>query len=321
MNSDESDWDSMSEAPPVAPAQQGVELSYPPPTNNPTATSQVVYLPQKQPSKGPGPPQPQPRPKTQAPPNPKPRPPSSKPPPEAKAHSKSKQSRPKEADKEPKEAIKQKNIVLTEKTSASLDNSFSDLNQERYEDSGLGSSPEKAHNALRGLENPSYEGQDEEEDEEEEGLGDEVASGQKYRLPVPDERIALLPFEDMRTHYLQVEYDDEGLLVDRILPTLVHCCSRASAELLGIVKLPLLLILVFLGQVLKMITSSLLRPASDHLLKPLLVSLHNLIFSPICSMLYNLSRMIAAILNPCCPTLVSPPWRYVNTSESNQLQI
>merc|ERR1711971_115401 len=310
------DWDSMSEAPPVAANQKGVELRYPPPPQtNPTGgTSQVVYPPQKQQqSKGPGPPQPQPRPKTQTPPNPKPRPPSSKPPPEAKAPSKSK--RLKEVEKEP---IKQKSIILTDKTSASLDNSFSDLNQERYEDSGLGSSPEKAHNALRGLENPSYEGQDE---EEEEGLGDEVASGQKYRLPVPDERIALLPFEDMRTHYLQVEYDDEGLLVDRILPTLVHCCSRASAELLGIVKLPLLLILVFLGQVLKMITSSLLRPASDHLLKPLLVSLHNLIFSPICSMLYNLSRMIAAILNPCCPTLVSPPWRYVNTSESNQLQI
>jgi len=319
MNSDESDWDSMSEAPPVAANHQGVELRYPPPpqSNPTTGASQVVYPPQKQQqSKGPGPPQPQPRPKTLTPPNPKPRPPSSKPPPEAKAQSKSK--RPKEVEKEP---IKQKNILLTDKTSASLDNSFSDLNQERYEDSGLGSSPEKAHNALRGLENPSYEGQDEEEDEEEEGLGDEVASGQKYRLPVPDERIALLPFEDMRTHYLQVEYDDEGLLVDRILPTLVHCCSRASAELLGIVKLPLLLILVFLGQVLKMITSSLLRPASDHLLKPLLVSLHNLIFSPICSMLYNLSRMIAAILNPCCPTLVSPPWRYVNTSESNQLQI
>merc|ERR1719204_2394776 len=101
----------------------------------------------------------------------------------------------------------------------------------------------------------------------------------------------------MRTHYLQVvyiagkqletktrdlsqvEYDDEGLLVDRVLPTLVHCCSRASAELLGLVKLPLVLLLVCLGQVLKMVTSSLLRPASDHLLKLLLVSLHNLLLS------------------------------------------
>ena len=46
-----------------------------------------------------------------------------------------------------------------------------------------------------------------------------------------------------------MEYNDEGLLVDRLLPTLVHCCSRASAELLGIVKLPLVLLLVFLGQV------------------------------------------------------------------------
>jgi len=244
MNSDESDWDSMSEAPPVASNQQGVELRYPPaPSNATTGTSQVVYPSQKQPSKGPGPPQPQPRPKIQAPPNPKPRPPSSKPPPEAKAHSKSKQSRPKEADKEPKEPIKQKNIILTEKSSASLDNSFCDLNQERYEDSGLGSSPEKASSALRGVENGSYEGEDDEE-----GSRD-VAGEQKYKLPVPDERIALLPFEDMRTHYLQVEYDDEGLLVDRLLPTLVNCCSRASAELLGIVKLPLILILVLLGQV------------------------------------------------------------------------
>ena len=38
-------------------------------------------------------------------------------------------------------------------------------------------------------------------------------------------------------------------MVDRLLPTLVHCCSRASAELLGLVKLPLVLLLVFLGQV------------------------------------------------------------------------
>ena len=221
MNSDESDWDSMSEAPPVASAQQGVELRYPPPTSNPTGTSQVVYPPQKQPSKGPGPPQPQPRPKTQAaPPNPKPRPPSSKPPPEAKAHSKSKQSRPKEADKEPKEPIKQKNIVLTGKTSASLDNSFSDLNQERYEDSGLGSSPEKANSALRGLENQSYEGED---DEEEEGAR-VVTGGQKYRLPVPDERIALLPFEDMRTHYLQVCQPASSRLrqnISRVKPTII----------------------------------------------------------------------------------------------------
>ena len=190
MNSDESDWDSMSEAPPVLSPQQGVELRYPAPTSQQTAP--VVYPPQKQQSKGPAPPHPAPRPKSQATPNPKP--PPGKPPPEAKAHSQAKKGRPKEVEKEP---IKQKNIILTEKTNcASLDNSFSDLNQERYEDSGLGSSPEKANNALRGLENPSYE------DEEEGGRG--VSSRQKYKLPVPDERIALLPFEDMRTHYLQV---------------------------------------------------------------------------------------------------------------------
>ena len=61
----------------------------------------------------------------------------------------------------------------------------------------------------------------------------------------------------------QVEYDDEGLLVDRLLPTLVHCCSRASAELLGLVKLPLLLLLVFLGQVSDKILAS-----NDHLDRP-----------------------------------------------------
>ena len=196
MNSDESDWDSMSEAPPVLSTQQGVELRYPAPTSQQTGAAPVVFPPQKQQSKGPAPPHPAPRPKSQATPNPKPRPPPGKPPPEAKAHSQANKGRAKEVEKEP---IKQKNIILTEKTNcASLDNSFSDLNQERYEDSGLGSSPEKANNALRGLENPSYEG----EDEEEGGRG--VSSRQKYKLPVPDERIALLPFEDMRTHYLQV---------------------------------------------------------------------------------------------------------------------
>lgn len=322
MNSDESDWDSMSEAPPVPATQQGVELRYPPAAaqSQPTGIPPVVFPPQKDQAKGPGPPQPQPRPKPQhSAPNPKPRPPSGKPPPEARAHQTSKKSRPKEVE----DATSQKKIVVPDKISVSLDNSFSDLNQEQYEDSGLGSSPEKASNALKGVENQSYEGDDNDEDEEGKRGVAAGGDGQKYRLPVPDERIALLPFEEMRTHYLQVEYDDEGLLVDRVLPTLVHCCSRLSAELLGLVKLPLVLLLVCLGQVLKMVTSSLLRPASDHLLKPLLVSLHNLVLSPICSLLYNLSRMIAAIINPCCPTVVSPPWRYVHTSDSKseQLQI
>jgi len=321
MNSDESDWDSMSEAPPVPATQQGVELRYPPAAaqSQPVGNPPVVFPPQKDQGKGPGPPQPQPRPKPQqSAPNPEPRPPSGKPPPEARAHPQSKKNRPKEVE----DATSQKKIVVPDKISVSLDNSFSDLNQEQYEDSGLGSSPEKASNALKGVENQSYEGDNDDEDEEGR-RGVAAGGGQEYRLPVPDERIALLPFEEMRTHYLQVEYDDEGLLVDRVLPTLVHCCSRASAELLGLVKLPLVLLLVCLGQVLKMVTSSLLRPASDHLLKPLLVSLHNLLLSPICSLLYNLSRMFAAIINPCCPTVVGPPWRYVHTSDSKseQLQI
>jgi len=267
MNSDESDWDSMSEAPPLPATQQGVEVRYPPAAaqNQPAGNPPVVFPPQKDQAKGPGPPQPQPRPKPQqSAPNPKPRPPSGQPPPEARAHQLPKKSRTKEVE----DATSQKKIVVPDKISVSLNNSFSDLNQEQYEDSGLGSSPEKASNALKGVENQSYEGDnnDDEDEEVRRGVAD-GGGGQKYRLPVPDERIALLPFEDMRTHYLQVvhiagkqlerktrnisqvEYDDEGLLVDRVLPTLVHCCSRASAELLGLVKLPLVLLLVCLGQV------------------------------------------------------------------------
>jgi len=247
MNSDESDWDSMSEAPPVPATQQGVELRYPPAAaqSQPAVIPPVVFPPQKDQAKGPGPPQPQPRPKPQqSAPNPKPRPPSGKPPPEARAHQLPKKSRPKEVEG----GSSQKKIVVPDKISVSLDNSFSDLNQEQYEDSGLGSSPEKASNALKGVENQGYEGDNDDEDEEGR-RGVAAGGGQKYRLPVPDERIALLPFEDMRAHYLQVEYDDEGLLVDRVLPTLVHCCSRGSAELLGLVKLPLVLLLVCLGQV------------------------------------------------------------------------
>ena len=53
----------------------------------------------------------------------------------------------------------------------------------------------------------------------------------------------------MRTRYLQVELEDEGLLVDRILPPIVHCCSRGAAEILGVAKIPAVLLFVFLGQV------------------------------------------------------------------------
>ena len=48
---------------------------------------------------------------------------------------------------------------------------------------------------------------------------------------------------------VQVEFDDEGLLVDRLLPPLVRCCTRTSAELLGVIKLPCVVLLVILGQV------------------------------------------------------------------------
>ena len=68
----------------------------------------------------------------------------------------------------------------------------------------MGSSPEKASNALKGVENQSYEGDNDDEDEEGRRGVAAAGGGQKYRLPVPDERIGLLPFEEMRTHYLQV---------------------------------------------------------------------------------------------------------------------
>ena len=70
----------------------------------------------------------------------------------------------------------------------------------------MGSSPEKASNALKGVENQSYEGDNDDEDEEGRRGVAAGGGGQKYRLPVPDERIALLPFEEMRSHYLQVVY-------------------------------------------------------------------------------------------------------------------
>jgi hypothetical protein len=220
----DSDWDSMSEAPVV---QQATEVRYPPPSTQPKQKPETA---KKMPADLRHPP-------PAAAPTPKPRPPDSLPPPEAKADSRLKAAaRPQE-----RQGLEHKKKPKGGSKNQALEDTFIDLNeQQSYVDSGLGSSPEK-DGALRGLENPSYDGEDGEEHDS--------RGRQEYRLPVPEERIALLPFDEMRMGYLQVELEDEGLLVDRVLPPLVHCCSRASAELLGLLKLPLIIIFVVLGQV------------------------------------------------------------------------
>ena len=46
----------------------------------------------------------------------------------------------------------------------------------------------------------------EEEDETGEKEEDEAPVKETYKLPLPEERIALLPFDEMRTNYLQVKF-------------------------------------------------------------------------------------------------------------------
>ena len=94
-----------------------------------------------------------------------------------------------------------------------------------------------------------------------------------------------------------------------------HATSN-SAPLPGLAKVPLVLLFVLLGSVLRFLVSSLLRPASDLLLKPGLVAAHNLVLAPLCSLLYNLSSMLAAVLAPCCR--LPAPWRYEVTSHQDQ---
>ena len=94
-----------------------------------------------------------------------------------------------------------------------------------------------------------------------------------------------------------------------------HATSK-YCSMSGLVKVPLVLLFVLLGSILRFLVSSLLRPASDLLLKPLLVAGHNLVLAPLCSLLYNLSSMLAAVLSPCCR--LPAPWRYEVTSSRDQ---
>ena len=53
------------------------------------------------------------------------------------------------------------------------------------------------------------------------------------KFPVPEERINLLTFEEIKTQYFQIQFADEGLYVDRIIPTVANCWSRCTSEILG----------------------------------------------------------------------------------------
>ena len=52
----------------------------------------------------------------------------------------------------------------------------------------------------------------------------------------------------------------------------------------------MILLFVILGHILKILISSLIKPFSDFVLKPVLVSCHNHLLSPVFSLLYNISR-------------------------------
>ena len=238
MNSDESDWDSMSEAPPHPAQQQGSVINPPPQDNQHKHRKHQAASAAAPPSTAP------------TAPTPKPRPPSSLPPPELKTDFRQKalameQEKIKEEETKQVKVKSEKKEKPCKKVTADHEVHLSDLTASPpYEDSGLGSSPEKEQ-VSGGLDNPSYQG---DKDSGAEGERSTKAT-RPARLPEPEERICLLPFDDMRTRYLQVELEDEGLLVDRILPPIVHCCDRGAAEILGVAKIPAILLFIFLGQV------------------------------------------------------------------------
>ena len=52
-------------------------------------------------------------------------------------------------------------------------------------------------------------------------------------FPCPEEKINLLTFDEIKTQYFQIQFTDEGLVVDRIIPALADCWSKVMSELLG----------------------------------------------------------------------------------------
>ena len=56
---------------------------------------------------------------------------------------------------------------------------------------------------------------------------------QSKQLPIPDEKINLLSFDEIKTKYFQIQVEDEGLMVDKIIPPIAECCSTLMSEFLG----------------------------------------------------------------------------------------
>ena len=167
-----------------------------------------------------------------------------------------------------------------------------------------------------GIPNKGYD-----DDSDDSTIENNLAKHNSKPYPDPDERINLLQFQELKTKYFQVEFESEGLLVDKAIPSIVFCCTTVSAEVLGLLKIPLVIIFVFIGQILQVLTSSILRPSSDYIFKPLLVSLHNLILSPLFSLLYNISSMVATTLSPCCNIKkYHPSWNY-NQLRDQQMNV
>ena len=150
------------------------------------------------------------------------------------------------------------------------------------------------------------------DEDSEDSTNENDISNLKFKpYPEPDEKINLLQFEEIKTKYFQIEFENDGLLVDKAIPIIVSCCTKVSAEILGLFKIPLVLVFVLIGQILRVFTSSILRPFSDFIFKPLLVSLHNLILSPLFSLMFNISSMMAITISPCCAkSKYSPVWNY-----------
>ena len=164
----------------------------------------------------------------------------------------------------------------------------------------------KANIPTEGIPNKGYD-----DDSDDSTIENNLAQHNFKKYPDPEERINLLQLQELKTKYFQVEFESEGLLVDKAIPSIVFCCTTVSAEVLGLLKIPLVIIFVFIGQIVRVLTSSILRPFSDYIFKPLLVSLHNLILSPLFSLLYNISSMVATTLSPCCNiNKYHPLWNY-----------
>ena len=150
------------------------------------------------------------------------------------------------------------------------------------------------------------------DEDSEDSTNENDISNLKFKpFPEPDEKINLLQFEEIKTKYFEIEFENDGLLVDKALPSIISCCTTVTAEVLGLVKIPLVLVFVLIGQILRVFTSSILRSFSDYIFKPLLVSLHNHILSPLFSLLFNISSIVATVLSPCCTKdKYSPLWNY-----------